>query len=149
MRRRHLYALLLGALALAASACDENLSTIAGPTPNLAPTFASIQRDVLGAGDPTGRRACIACHTANGRTPSGGLNLDGGDAYDRLVNAPSTRKAGAILVVPGDPEASYIVHKVEGRPGIVGGRMPFNGPYLTAGQILILKRWIEIGAPRN
>ena len=147
--RRTIQALLFGAVVLAASACDEKLSTIAGPTPNLEPTFTSIQRDVFGARDLAGRPACISCHTANGRTPTGGLNLDSADVYDRLVNAPSIRKAGAILVVPGDPEASYIIHKVEGRPGIVGGRMPFNGPYLTAGQILILKRWIEIGAPRN
>jgi hypothetical protein len=52
--------------------------------------------------------------------------------------------------VPSDPENSYLIHKVEGRAGIVGNRMPNNGPpYLSAGQILILKRWIEIGAPRN
>ena len=37
----------------------------------------------------------------------------------------------------------------EGLPGIVGVRMPFNGPYLSDGQILIIKRWIETGAPRN
>ena len=59
-------------------------------------------------------------------------------------------KAGAVRVIPGDPENSYIVHKVEGRPGIVGRRMPFSGePFLSAGQVLILKRWIELGAPRN
>jgi hypothetical protein len=53
-------------------------------------------------------------------------------------------------VIPGDPENSYLVHKVEGRPGIVGVRMPTVGPpYLTDGQILILKRWIANGAPRN
>ena len=53
-------------------------------------------------------------------------------------------------VVPGDPEYSYLLHKADGRPGIVWRRMPFNGPpYLTDGQILILRRWIEIGAPRN
>ena len=147
--RRYIYGLLVGAAALTLSACDEKLSTIAGPTPNLSPTFSSIQRDVFGAGDSSGRRACIACHTANGRTPTGGLNLDTPDAYDRLVNGPSTRKAGAILVIPGDPDNSYIIHKVEGLSDIVGARMPFNGPYLSSGQILILRRWIEIGAPRN
>ena len=147
--RRYLHILLFAAAALAASACDEKLATIAGPTPNLAPTFSSIQRDVFGAGDSAGRRACIACHTTNGRTPSGGLNLDTPDAYNRLVNGPSSRKPGAILVIPGDPDNSYIIHKVEGASDIVGGRMPFNGPYLTSGQILILRRWIEIGAPRN
>jgi hypothetical protein len=52
-------------------------------------------------------------------------------------------------VIPGDPDNSYIIHKVEGLSDIVGARMPFNGPYLSSGQILILRRWIEIGAPRN
>jgi hypothetical protein len=149
MMHRHVRALLLCAAAFVASGCDESLSTLAGPTPDLAPDFASIQRNVFGAGDSTGRRACVSCHTANGRAPTGGLNLDSADAYDRLVNAPSVRKAGAILIVPGDPDGSYLVQKVEGQPGIIGGRMPFNGPFLTAGQILILRRWIEIGAPRN
>jgi hypothetical protein len=52
--------------------------------------------------------------------------------------------------VPGDPESSYLVHKVDGRRGIVGNRMPNDGPpFLTDGQIQILERWIEIGAPRN
>jgi mono/diheme cytochrome c family protein len=147
--RRYIYDLLVVAAALTLSACDEKLSTIAGPTPNLSPNFSSIQRDVFGAGDSSGRRACIACHTANGRTPTGNLNLDSVDAYDHLVNAPSSRKAGAILVIPGDPDNSYIIHKVEGLSDILGARMPFNGPYLSSGQILILRRWIEIGAPRN
>ena len=146
---RYIQALCVGALALAASGCDEKLSSIAGPTPNLTPTFAGIQRDVLGAGDSSGRRACAACHTTNGRTPSAGLNLDGPDAYSNLVNKPSARKAGAVLVVPGDPDNSYLIQKIEGRAGIAGVRMPFNGPYLSEGQALILKRWIEIGAPNN
>ena len=39
-------------------------------------------------------------------------------------------------VIAGDPENSYLIHKLEGRTGIVGVRMPFNGgPYLTDGQI--------------
>ena len=71
-------------------------------------------------------------------------------AYDQIVNVPSARKAGAIRVIPGDPENSYLVHKIEGRAGIVGARMPISGPpFLTDGQILILKRWIALGAPRN
>ena len=42
------------------------------------------------------------------------------------------------------------LQKLEGAPGIVGRRMPFSGaPFLTDGQILILRRWIAIGAPRN
>ena len=37
---------IVAALALF-TACDEKLSKIAGPSPNLEPTFASIQRDIF------------------------------------------------------------------------------------------------------
>jgi hypothetical protein len=132
------------------SACDENLSSIAGPTPELTPTFSSIQRDIFAAADSTGRPACSGCHTnAGGRTPAGGLNLVGDQAYERLVNVISSRKIGAVLIVPGDPDNSYLVQKIEGVPGLVGTRMPFNGPYLSDGQIRIIRRWIETGAARN
>jgi hypothetical protein len=135
---------------VSATACDERLSTLAGPTPNLEPTFASIQSQVFETTDSAGRTACTNCHTNVGRNPSGGLNLTHDVAYDQLVNVPSRNKPGAIRVVPSDPENSYLIHNVEGRPGIVGNRMPNNGPpYLSSGQILILRRWIEIGAPRN
>jgi hypothetical protein len=139
-------------LCFAAIGCDENLSDIAGPsTPDLEPTFASIQQFVFETAETGGRRNCTACHTNINRPngPAAGLNLLHDVAYDQLVNVASQNKPGAIRVVPGNADASYIVHKVEGRPGIVGARMPINGPYLSDGQILILKRWIDLGAPRN
>jgi hypothetical protein len=55
-----------------------------------------------------------------------------------------------VRVIPGDPENSYLIHKLEGRPDIVGARMPLpSGPYLSDGQMRIIRRWIEIGAPNN
>ena len=138
------------AAGFAAAACDEKLSKLAGPTPNLEPTFTSVQTQIFETTDSAGRVACTNCHTNIGRNPSGGLNLVHSLAYDQIVNVPSARKPGAIRVIPGDPENSYLVHKLEGRSDIVGLRMPFGGaPFLTDGQILILKRWIAIGAPRN
>jgi hypothetical protein len=131
------------------AACDENLSTIAGPTPELTPTFSSIQRDIFAAADATGRPACSGCHTSAGRVPAGGLNLAGDQAYDQLVNVVSARKTGAIRVIPGDPDNSYLVQKIEGASGLVGVRMPLNGPYLSDGQVRIIRRWIENGAARN
>ena len=53
---------------------------------------------------------------------------------------------GAVRVIAGDPENSYLIHKLEGRSGIVGARMPLLGPYLTDGQIVVIRRWIETGA---
>lgn len=138
------------AFILGSVACDEQLSTIAGPTPDLEPTFASIQKDIFETTDAAGRISCVTCHTNIGRNPAGGLNLLHDLAYDQLVNVNATQVPTLKRVNPGDPESSYMVHKIEGRPGIVGRRMPFNGPpYLTDGQILIMRRWIELGAPRN
>ena len=82
--------------------------------------------------------------------PHGGLNLNHDVAYEQLINLASRGKPSAVRVVPGDPDASYLVQKLEGAAGIAGRRMPFSGaPFLTDGQILILRRWIAIGAPRN
>jgi hypothetical protein len=52
-------------------------------------------------------------------------------------------------VIAGDPENSYIIHKLEERSTISGVRMPLGGPYLTSGQILVIRRWIELGAPND
>jgi hypothetical protein len=128
-------------------ACDEKLSNVTGPTPNLNTSFSSINQNIIQSNDSAGRSACVLCHA--GPTPAGGLNLST-DAYSALVNKPSTRKPGAILVVPGDPESSYLYQKLEGSPGIVGLRMPRNGPpFLTDGQIQVIERWIEEGAKNN
>jgi hypothetical protein len=150
MRVHPLVLTLLVAAAVATGSCDESLSSVAGPTPNLQPTFSSIQSQIFENGDSSGRTACVSCHSGTGRTPLGGLNLDHAVAYDQCVNAPSRGRLGAIRVLPGDAEGSYMIHKLEGTPGIAGLRMPRNGPpYLTDGQVLIIKRWIAIGAPRN
>jgi hypothetical protein len=130
--------------------CDEKLSDLTGPTPNLEPTFSSIQHDIFETSDSSGRTPCVQCHTAVGRVPAGGLNLTAGNSYAALVNVTSLLKPSATRVVPGNSEGSYLIQKLEGAAGIVGRRMPFNGPpYLTDGQILVIKRWIEIGAPNN
>jgi hypothetical protein len=135
---------------LTAAGCDEKLSKLAGPTPNLEPTFASVQSQIFETTDSAGRVACTNCHTAVGRNPAGGMNLTHDAAYDQIVNVASRGKPVATRIIPGDPENSYLVQKLEGRAGIVGVRMPFAGaPFLTDGQMVILKRWIAIGAPRN
>ncbi len=136
--------------ALFAAGCDEKLRDVAGPTPDLEPTFSAIQRDIFNSTDSAGRAFCIGCHTAAGRTPAANLNLTDGAAYGQLVNVASTGKPGEIRVIPGNPDASYLIQKIEGAPGIVGQRMPrTGGPFLTPGQISIIRRWIQLGAQNN
>jgi len=150
MLKRFLWPAVLLSGILGTLGCDESRTTIAGPTPNLEPTFASIQRDILESTDSAGRTACTQCHTSTGRNPSGGMNLNHDVAYSQLVGAAVVGKPGAIRVIPGDPDNSYLVQKLEGSGAIAGRRMPLNGPpFLTDGQILIIRRWITIGAPRN
>ena len=137
-------------LALAVASCDEKLSDLTGPTPSLQPTFTSIQQEIFNTTDASGRLACTNCHSNVGRNPSGGMTLLSGVSYANLVGVASTGKPGAVRVIPGDPENSYIIHKLEGKSDIVGVRMPRgNGPFLTDGQILVIKRWIANGAPNN
>lgn len=151
VRRARLYAAAAAVVAsLSAAGCDESLSSVAGPTPGLEPTFSSIQREIFSASDAAGRVACTNCHTNVGRNPAGGLNLLPDLSYAALVNVASVTNRGFVRVVPGDPDASILVRKLEGSPGLVGQRMPIGGPpYLTAGQIQIIRRWIELGAPNN
>jgi hypothetical protein len=130
------------------SACDESLSNLTGPTPELEPTFSSIQQEIFSSGDSSGRPACTNCHNAIGGRFNG-LDLSPAVSYGNLVNRASSGKRGAVRVIPGDPENSYLIHKLEGRTTIAGVRMPLGGPYLEVGQILVIRRWIETGAPNN
>jgi hypothetical protein len=135
-------------LTIALGGCDESLSSLAGPTPQLKPTFSSIQAEIFENADSSGRPACISCHNAAGQFFTG-LNLTHDVAYANLVNVASRGKPSATRVVPGEPDSSYLIHKLEGQPSIIGQRMPLNGPYLTTGQIAVIRRWIEEGAANN
>ena len=53
-------------------------------------------------------------------------------------------------MIPGDPDNSYLIRKLEGAANITGARMPRNaGPYLTEGQMLVIRRWIALGAKND
>lgn len=151
MRSRSLSRIVLALAVVSIAGCDERLSNLAGPSPNLQPTFSSIQSSIFEQTDSSGRAACITCHTnAGGRAPSGGLNLSHDVAYDQLVNIASREKPAILYVAPGNSDGSYLIQKLAGAPGIVGRQMPFSGPpFLTDGQLLIIRRWIDTGAPRN
>jgi hypothetical protein len=148
MRFRVFYFVLATVVFAGTMACDEALSDLTGPTPNLEPTLSSIQREIFDTTDSSGRLACINCH--NGRNPFVPGNLTAGQSYTTLVNARSVLKPALLRVAPGEPDNSYFIHKLEGGPGIVGERMPRGtGPYLTPGQMLVIRRWIELGAAND
>jgi mono/diheme cytochrome c family protein len=144
--------LTVGGLALSALtfavACGSDSSNSApsapSTTPPAGPSFSvQIQQQIL-------TPACVPCHTDEGRTPSGGLNMKSGTAYSQLVSVASSGKPGAIRVIPGNPSGSYMIQKLEGAADIVGLRMPRNGPpFLTDAQVALIRQWIQNGAPNN
>jgi hypothetical protein len=143
-----LYCTLLLVSTLGSAGCDEALSDLTGPTPNLEPTFSSIQQNIFSSGDSSGRPACTNCHNAAG-SRFNGLDLSPAVSYNNLVNVASRQRPSAVRVIPANPTNSYLIHKLEGGPNIAGVRMPLNGPFLTEGQILVIRRWIELGAPND
>lgn len=104
-------------------------------------TLSMLQTQVFSA-------RCTSCHGGPGGQE--GLNLAAGSAHGSLVNVASAQKPGAIRVIPGDPDNSYLVQKLRGDAGIVGLRMPRNGPpFLSDDQINLVRQWIQQGAPNN
>ena len=84
--------------------------------------------------------AFSSCHGSG----TGGLTLDGSaDDRDRLLSGESV--TGLPYVVPGDPDASYLVHKLEGGPDIEGELMPPGTP-LDEETIGLVRDWIAEGA---
>jgi hypothetical protein len=107
-----------------------------GGTLPLTPDFASIQANVL-------TPVCAPCHSGAGAPQ--GLRLDAANSYAALVGVPSSEVSSLLRVEPGDPDASYVVQKLEGRAD-VGGRMPLDQPALPQATILVIRQWIQDGA---
>jgi len=98
---------------------------------------------------PVFNTRCVACHLT-GDEP-GRMALTPESAYSSLVGVPSA-EAALLRVKPGDPDASYLVKKIEGQQRAAGGigeRMPFGGPALDAETIAAIRAWIAAGAKND
>jgi hypothetical protein len=88
--------------------------------------------------------ALPSCHSGVAR--QGGLVLDEeGVSYRALVDRPSMAASGETLVVPGDPDASYLIQKLQGTAAM-GVQMPQGGQPLSKGTIKLIAQWIARGA---
>ena len=78
------------------------------------------------------------------------MNLTEGNSYASLVGVTSIEKPALQRVAPGDPENSYIIHKLEGRAGISGcAHAAERHAADRRTDSRDSKRWIELGAPNN
>jgi hypothetical protein len=129
--------LLLGACAGNGEGLDANGDPITiGPPANS--DFEEIQATIF-------TPICSQCHIGAGAPQ--GMRLDAANSFAMIVNVPSNEVPGLMRVNPGNPDASYLVQKIEGTAA-VGVRMPANGPpYLPQDRIDLVRRWIAAGAP--
>lgn len=113
-----------------------------GPGPDPEPTLSSIQENIFDT-----NCALSGCHA--GANPQQGMNLSAGESFGSMVGVPSQERPSLLRVNPGNPDDSYLVHKIEGRSGIVGERMPLGRSPLSNDQINLIRTWIVNGAQDN
>jgi uncharacterized protein (TIGR03118 family) len=139
-----------GSVTLTATA-TEGYGKVANSAPvtvtvnNAAPaaTLTELQAQVFGP-------ICSGCHNGVGTSLPGVQDLTSAAAtHASLVNVPSIEQPNLLRVKPGDPTDSYVIHKLEGLPGITGARMPFGGPYLSSATMQQIESWIAAGAQNN
>jgi len=104
----------------------------------------SVTPDLQSIEDNVFTPICSKCHI--GASAPEGLELDAEHAYQDLVGVPSAEDPSLLRVKPGDPDDSYIVHKIEGLPGIVGSQMPLGETPLPSSTIAAIRQWISDGA---
>ena len=83
------------------------------------------------------------------------LILTAGKSYQNLVEVLSFNAAakadGLFRVKSGDPENSFLVHKLHSdgshHVGNYGSPMPLGLPKLSFGQLEYIEQWIQAGAP--
>ena len=114
----------------------------------LEPTLSNIQKYIF---DTT----CTSCHS--GDYTAGALDLSEGKSYVQLVNRYlQFDAANNILVVPGDPDNSFLLKKLTGTGlGTIndsdykGQQMPLGGPYLEEDELTLIRQWIVAGAQND
>jgi uncharacterized protein (TIGR03118 family) len=93
---------------------------------------------------------CAFCHTGNGTALPGSMNLSTTAAtFASLINVTSEKNPPMKRVLPGDPDNSFVVHKLEGTDLNGSARMPFGGPFLDQPTIDTVRAWISQGAQNN
>lgn len=93
--------------------------------------------------------AFSACHQGAANAANG-LNLEAGNTETNLVGMPSVGFPGETLVIPGDPQNSYLMVVLGSYPGELSafGTMPPNNPLLCIQKREAIERWImELPVP--
>ncbi|MGE5235477.1 MAG: hypothetical protein ACM3O7_03895 [Acidobacteriota bacterium] len=102
----------------------------------------SYARDI----EPVFLKACGDCHGTD--KPKKGLVLSAGRGFGDLVGKPSTEVPTMELVKPGEPDASYLWHKLThtAKEGKGMPRTLFGSKRLPQADLDLVEQWIKDGA---
>jgi hypothetical protein len=142
---------LLGVVVAIGMGCDDE----ADPGCEIEPTLTSIRANVFGFGKDDAKGCTFgSCHDS--RRPEGDLDLEADGVHGRLVNVVAANIDGEpidkILVIPGDPDNSFLIQKLEGTQGLDEGKiMPDDAPSPVDPEcrIMMIRQWITDGALDN
>jgi len=145
------------ALALAPLALGACRRRVAASSVRPAPAPISFHVSI----EPMLARHCASSEGCHGEHPTHSVSLDlrVGRAYQALVSAPAKIRKGALRIVPGGPEQSFLIDKLNGTLTIKEGKTmpldPDTGAPLQASPLppgfveTTLTNWIARGAPNN
>ena len=135
-RRRGTFAAILAATGAMVIGCG---SPPADPPPDAPPDpwpdsefTKSVQKTIFAA----------PCRCHWGLDASANLELYAPGLEARLIGRPSTMCPNLILVVPGDPDGSYLVRKLADVAPTCGERMPFATGTLSADDMQAVRDWV-------
>lgn len=130
-------ALLVPGTGLAAQSTYDGAAIAGGgPFPS---TFEAIQANVF-----TPSCALSFCH---GAAMSANMDLREGAAYASIVNVASVEFPDWDRIEPFNPDASYMICKLEACPNLIGQQMPLIGGPLDQSVIDVIRAWVLSGAP--
>ena len=121
------------------------LTTLACTSEDEPASMARVQQEVFDVGCNVS-----TCHSATAQ--AGDLVLEPGTSHEQLVDVPAFQQQaaaeGLIRVVPGDPDASFLITKCAGGTDpIYGQPMPWGADSLDEDRLELLREWILDGAP--
>lgn len=89
---------------------------------------------------------CTSCHSGGGNPASDPSGIDLAVPLSSLVGVNSVAN-GKPMIVPGDPEASYLLLKMKGGEGMEGDVMPLGDDPLKPEQLQVIADWIAAMPP--
>ncbi len=112
--------------------------------------YADVIAPIFGDETRLGARGgkCTYCHHSFGGQPPNLTNPF--DPQSGAVGVASIFDPNAMVIEPGNADASVLVQKVEAtEPFAFGGPMPPQYESLSAAELDVVRAWIEAGAPDN